>query len=676
VESSSIDALDTFSPPTVVELLRFERLLSDAAARLLNVAPEEMDETIEASVSALGAYLGSEHGGIALFSEDRCSLVFRHGYFAPGVSPYLLGVDLAAALPWYGAALRAGRPVILPHLPLDLPPEAAEERELTVAVGIKSNITLPLKAGGVVLGALGWDFLAAHRSWSPDLISRLELLASVYANALHRRRALAQLQRVHDLNRTVLASVSSEIVVLDRDGRVVAVNEAWTRSARREAIPQERLCAGSDYVAAIERAVADGDVEVREVQEVQDALRGVQEVLSGARSAYETTYRFGRSGRLRHYLLTVAPSASGDGAVVLHTDVTPLEEAKAALERSLEEVRGLKDRLEAENIVLQQEVRQHLGFDEIVGRSPALNRVLAQVERVGPTDAAVLLLGETGTGKDLVARALHDRSPRRERPLVTVNCAAVPAALVESELFGYEKGAFTGAVQRTLGRFEVAHGGSLFLDEIGELPLDVQAKLLRVLQSGEFERLGSPRTVKVDVRVIAATNRDLQREVREGRFRADLFYRLSVFPIALPPLRERPEDIPLLVWHIIARKQAKLGRSIKRVPDRVMRAFLACAWPGNVRELENVVERALIMTSGTTLAADSVFLQAAPVKSSSVGPRASLAEAERAHILAVLEDCGWKVSGKGNAADRLGLRRSTLQYRMSKLGIARPGAPR
>jgi len=255
---------------------------------------------------------------------------------------------------------------------------------------------------------------------------------------------------------------------------------------------------------------------------------------------------------------------------------------------------------------------------------------------------------------------------------VAINCAAVPAALVESELFGYEKGAFTGAVQKTLGRFEVAHGGSIFLDEVGELPLDVQAKLLRVLQSGEFERLGSSKTVKVDVRLIAATNRDLEREVKEGRFRADLFYRLSVFPITLPPLREHPEDIPLLVWHFIARRQANLGRSVTKVPERLMRAFVGYAWPGNVRELQNVVERALIMSNGATLAADAVFLDAAPLPPA-IGPKASLADMERAHIRVALDECGWKVGGKGNAADRLGLRRSTLQYRMKKLGIARPG---
>jgi formate hydrogenlyase transcriptional activator len=282
----------------------------------------------------------------------------------------------------------------------------------------------------------------------------------------------------------------------------------------------------------------------------------------------------------------------------------------------------------------------------------------------------VLLLGETGTGKDLAARALHDRSRRAGRPLITVNCAALPATLVESELFGYEKGAFTGAQQRTAGRFEVAHGGTLFLDEIGELPPGVQAKLLRALQTGEFERLGSARTTRVDVRLIAATNRNLEAEMRQGAFRADLFYRLSVFPIVLPPLRDRREDIPLLVWHFIERRQAALGKSVKRVPERLMRAFCAYGWPGNVRELENLVERALIMTQGPTLMADPALVDVAPV--AVAGTRATLAEAERLHIRAVLDDCGWKIAGKGNAAERLGLKRSTLQFRMKKLGLERP----
>jgi transcriptional regulator with GAF, ATPase, and Fis domain len=308
----------------------------------------------------------------------------------------------------------------------------------------------------------------------------------------------------------------------------------------------------------------------------------------------------------------------------------------------------------------------------MVGSSPLMLTIFENIRKFSRCDAPVLITGESGTGKELAARAIHERSARGAGPFVAINCAALPPTLIASELFGYEKGAFTGAVQRTIGRFEVAHGGTIFLDEIGELPIEVQAKLLRVLQAGEFERLGSSKTVKVDVRLVAATNRELEREVREGRFRADLYYRLSVFPVALPPLRERREDIPLLVWRFVERRQAALGRAVKRIPDRLMRAFVAYDWPGNVRELQNVVERALIMTTGATLAADPAFLEAAPVVPA-VGPKASLAEAERAHIEAVLGECGWKISGPGNAADQLGLKRSTLQFRMKKLGIVRPG---
>jgi len=287
---------------------------------------------------------------------------------------------------------------------------------------------------------------------------------------------------------------------------------------------------------------------------------------------------------------------------------------------------------------------------------------------VAPTDSNVLILGETGTGKELIARAIHSRSRRSDRPLVVVNCAALPSTLIESEFFGHEKGAFTGALTRKIGRFEVADGGTILLDEIGDLALDLQAKLLRVLQQGEFERIGSTTTMKVDVRVIAATNRRLEKEAASGVFRSDLYYRLSVFPIELPPLRERPDDISLLVWYFIAKSQRKLGKNITEVPRKTMEALTAYAWPGNIRELENVIERAVILSSGRTLRVDESFASVNAQRRTSAADK-TLADVERAHILRVIEECGGHIKGNNNAAARLGLNPSTLRSRMKKLGI-------
>ena len=349
--------------------------------------------------------------------------------------------------------------------------------------------------------------------------------------------------------------------------------------------------------------------------------------------------------------------------------------AEAELQQRLAQIEELTGRLEAENVVLREEARAHRGFDEIVGKSEALGRVLTSVEQVAPTDTTVLLLGETGTGKELLANAIHGRSARRLHPLVKVNCAAVPSALIESEMFGHEKGAFTGAQTLRIGRFEFADHGTIFLDEIGDLSLEVQGKLLRVLQEGEFERVGSSRTRKVDVRVIAATHRDLKRAIAEGRFREDLFYRLNVFPISVPPLRERREDIPLLAWAFIQKKQSEVGRRVSKISRDDMERLTAYDWPGNVRELANVIERGLILSDGDALVLGTEFGQAAPSDSSSVAsePDLTLRRIEREHIETVLTRCGWRVEGRGKAADMLNLNASTLRYRMKILGIRRPG---
>ncbi|MFC1515210.1 sigma-54 interaction domain-containing protein [Thermodesulfobacteriota bacterium] len=345
------------------------------------------------------------------------------------------------------------------------------------------------------------------------------------------------------------------------------------------------------------------------------------------------------------------------------------EKSKHLTEAALYEIKKLKEQLEAERAYLQEEIKLEYNHENIIGQSNAINYVYYKVEQIAGTDTNVLVLGETGTGKELVARAIHGLSLRKDRALVKMNCAALPSNLIESELFGHEKGAFTGAHSRRLGRFEIANGAILFLDEIGELPLELQPKLLQVIQNGEFERLGSSDTIKVDVRIIAATNRNLEEEVRKGRFREDLWYRLNIFPITMPPLRDRLDDIPLLVDFYVDKISNRLGKSIEMVPVSVMGSLKKYHWPGNIRELENVLERAVISSSGPKLRLVDELKK--PHKDLIRSER-TLDDVEREHIIQVLEQVQWKVSGKNSAAEILGLNRSTLRARMRKLNIRKP----
>ncbi|HET7288657.1 MAG TPA: sigma 54-interacting transcriptional regulator, partial [Pyrinomonadaceae bacterium] len=336
------------------------------------------------------------------------------------------------------------------------------------------------------------------------------------------------------------------------------------------------------------------------------------------------------------------------------------------------EIETLKNKLEKEKLYLEEEIRSEYNFEEIVGSSSVLKRALQNVQTVATTGSTVLIYGETGTGKELIARAIHNLSERHERTLVKVNCAAIPTGLLESELFGHEKGAFTGAIDRRIGRFELAHQGTIFLDEVEDIPLDLQSKLLRVLQEQEFERLGSSRTLRVDVRVVAATNADLAQMVEEKKFRSDLYYRLNVFPINVPPLRERPEDIPLLV-HFFANKFAQqMRKRIESVPKETMAALVAYHWPGNIRELQNLVERAVILSRGSTLEIPLTELKQPAKTVVHTNGGNTLETVERDHILKVLDDAKWVIGGPTGAAARLGLNRTTLNHRMRKLGIMRP----
>jgi PAS domain S-box-containing protein len=471
-----------------------------------------------------------------------------------------------------------------------------------------------------------------------------ELLARLRAH-LTIRDLRAQLEESAERLSRVFSSAMDAIVTVDAAGRIALFNEAAERVFRITAAEVAGAAfarfLSERFLAALRDYVGEGRGDARWVPDGLTAVRA-----DGEEFPVEAT-------------LSRAVVAGAPLFTVILRDVGERRRAEAE-----------RQRLETLTHYLRNEVQDTVGPNEPIGTSAALRRVLRSVEQVAPTDSTVLLTGETGTGKEMVARAIHARSRRGEAVLVKVNCAAIPAALIESDLFGHEKGAFTGAVARKIGRFELAHGGTLFLDEIGELPLDLQPKLLRVLQEGEIERLGSTRTIAVDVRVIAATNRDLAAAARAGRFRPDLFYRLNVFPIHLPPLRERQDDIPALVAHFVRKHAAKIGRRIERVPERLMASFRAHAWPGNVRELEHVVERAIIVSEGPELAAVDWLRE--PDAAPAPDRPGTLEEVERAHILGVLESTGWRVSGAGGAAESLGLKPTTLEYRMKKLGLERP----
>jgi PAS domain S-box-containing protein len=435
---------------------------------------------------------------------------------------------------------------------------------------------------------------------------------------------------------------------------------------------------GYDAGAFIDRPELMTDIVAEEDRDAWQRHRAEGHSGSGRRSMeFRIRRRDGQTRWIEHVCARVTGRDGADmGTRGSNRDITSRKQAEEDLRGALRENQELRDRLEIDNRYMREQLQPEDAIEGILGTSDAMRYVTSRLQQVAPTASAVLLLGETGVGKSLLAQAIHDLSPRRARPLVTLNCAALPPALIESELFGHEKGAFTGALTMRRGRFEIADGGTLFLDEVAELPLDLQGKLLRAVQDGMFERVGSSVTRKTDVRLIAATNRKLDEEVRAGRFRQDLLYRLNVFPITVPPLRQRPDDIPLLVGHFLQKHCRRLGVPVPQVSRATMKALQARDWPGNIRELENIVERALISSRGARFDLSDETppsgsaghdVQQAP------GGARTLAQLERDHIVATLERLQWRVEGPSGAAAVLGINASTLRSRMQKHGIRRPG---
>jgi formate hydrogenlyase transcriptional activator len=636
------------------ERLRFEGLISDLSAGFVNISPGDVHAEINKWLQRITEFFDSDRCTIGLFSEDGTQLMSAFEYHREGVEP---APDSIAKdqMPWYLAQLTQGKPVVMNRLE-DLPSEAQQERQLCRAKSMQSLLSIPMVIGQKALGSCVLVSVKAERVWPEDLVHRMRLIAEVFANALVRRRSEEVLRESEARLNLAATSAEAGLWILE-----IASGHIWATAKARELYgftPDQELNF-EDFILRVD----PGDRE-RIRRRVEQTMLAREDF----REEYRITHPDGAirwlDARGRPYY---NPSGEPERLMGVSLDISERKKMEEELRQRLRDIEQLKQQLEKENLYLREEIELQNVHEEIVGRSRAMKQILAQVEQVARTDATVLIEGETGTGKELLARAVHRLSARKDRPLVTVNCASLPPTLIESELFGREKGAYTGALTRMTGRFEVADGATLFLDEIGDLPQDVQAKLLRVLEQGRFERLGSTTPLQVNVRIIAATNRDLARDVAEGKFRKDLYYRLNVFPISVAPLRERPEDIPLLVWAFVRQYEKKMGKRIDHIPRKTMEDLQHYPWPGNARELRNVVEHAMIVCSGKTLT-----VRAPRMTSPEISSNLSLEDVERRHILGVLQKSGWRLTGPGGAAGVLGLKRTTLQSKMKKLGIKRP----
>ena len=630
--------------------LEFETLLAGLSAQFVAVSASEVDREIDLGIKQLVEFVGVDRGRLWRFSENQEEVVATHFWAAPGIEP-MPPTPVNEYFPWIRSQLLDGRAVVLSH-PDELPEEAQFDRQSLLTSGIRSSLSIPLSVGGKFIGALALSNLSVHKVWPPGLAQELLPIGEIFANALIRGIADNDLRQAELKYRIVADFTYDWEYWKNPDGTLRYVSPSCERISSYR---PEEFIRRPDLIREI-IVPEDRDRWDRHVCDTQEEP-----------GALEIQLRLQRSDGTIRWIEHACRPATGDsgefiGIRASNRDITERKQGELEIER-------LKEQLQADYSYLQEEIKLTHDFEHIIGNSNELKYVLHKVEQVAPSNTTVLILGETGTGKELIARAIHSSSPLRHRPLIKVDCASLSPTLIESELFGHEKGAFTGAQSRKIGRFELAHGSTIFLDEIGELPLELQTKLLRVVQEGEFERLGSSKTLKVEARIIAATNRDLEEEMKKGRFREDLWYRLNVFPITVPPLRQRKEDIPLLVQSFVNRFSRKIGKEIIRIPQPVLETLQQYSWPGNIRELENVIERALIDSKGPILQLAEKITN--PLASTPASPSKGLEALERAHILQVLQEVRWKIDGKDGAAAKLELNPSTLRSRMRKLAIVR-----
>jgi PAS domain S-box-containing protein len=650
---SSIVVLDQVSAPSPAptQTLSSEGVL-DALKMILTEAP--LNDVLHSVALLIDAHSEGMLCTIYLLDEDGLRLRFAAGPKLPDAYRVATdGVHIGPEVGSCGAAAYLRKPVFVADVMTH--PHFAGFRDLLVQAGLRAVWSSPIIShDGKVLGTFGM-YNRAVRLPSPAEMQLIDYAGRIVGIAIERDRsksaltfALEKIKKSEAELRQIVDVIPQAIVVMTPDGKAIYANRATI----------EYTGLSLDEVRA-----DDFRSRVFHPEDLQRLLEQRRRTLSTP-VPFENEYRtLGKDGKYRWFLIRYNPLLDENGNVIRwYATATDIDDRKRA-----------EDRMRNETIALREEIVRSSMFEEIVGSSEALRKVLEQVSRVAPTDSTVLIQGETGTGKELIARAIHNRSKRVNRAFIRVNCAAIPPSLIASELFGHEKGSFTGALQRRLGRFESADGGTIFLDEVGEVPPETQVALLRVLQEREFERVGGNQTVRVDVRVLAATNRDLGASVADGTFRRDLFYRLNVFPIQLPVLRDRIDDVPLLVEYLVDRYAKKAGKRIRSISKDTLSLFRSYDWPGNIRELQNVVERAVILCDGETFCVDPSWLTPGPPRpaASDVPLVEDLAEREKVMIENALRESGGLISGPTGAAAKLRLPRQTLESKIRKLGIDR-----
>ena len=637
--------------------LRFETLLIDISTLFISLPADQIDTKIEDAQQRICKFLDLDRSTLwQIYKEGADMLLLTHTYQpAESLTPPS-PMKAKDYFPWLLHQLMNGETVIISKM-TELPAEAVRDRESFSFFGSKSGVYVPLSVGkGPLLGALTFASIREERDWNKNLVNGLVLLAQVFSNALSRKKNEMLLRESKE--RLILTTNAANAGLWNME---IDTGSVWVTEKTRDLLhfaPNEKIDEASFYnVMHPEDRQPVRQIIQQAIQKKENFSCEYRIILPDGKILWIAARGKGHQGSIggRNLLRGVL------------IDISTRKQMEEKLAKQLREIKGLKKRLELENIYLQKKVKILSDHSEILGRSSAMHNVLAKAEQVAKTDSTILLLGETGTGKDLLVHYIHRISLRKDLPLITINCASLPPSLIESELFGREKGAYTGALTKMIGRFELADRSTLFLDEIGELPYDLQSKLLRVLEEGKFERLGSTISKKIDTRIIAATNRDLEQAVRDGTFREDLFYRLNVYPIILPPLRERAEDISLLVRAFVRRFNRKMGKQIEVISQKTMKSLKIYSWPGNVRELKNIIERSMIVSTGKTLVVQ-LPKKVSPVKATS----RNLDDMMRREILTVLEETRWRVAGTNGAAEILGLNKSTLYSKMKKLGITRP----